>query len=334
MSNGCRSVVGVLVVSVLVAGGTAVLVRAASMTTRYNTEVQRLRQQWRSQQQAEGLSGSAQQKALYGKYPTPELTLAKVLQVAPGQTATLSLTGKFPPQTTFLLENDQVTLATPQVAGTSLSAAVTAAPDAVPGYARLFAYAPVSGAWTALPAVFVGAPPTFDLKAGNGWTVKVVPQGKSFEVDASNASVSYVAEFYKPGETKPFETAAGRLSIEGTRAPSDQWSFSITSGQAGSAMEEMQAIQRQMGDVNAFMKMTEKQRDALMAKLEAVSERMAKEGEAMMADPAAAQRKQDAFGCQYLSLTLAGANVTGANVTGSVSCGKDVGRLELTGTRS
>lgn len=328
MSSSIRSVVGVLVVSVLVAGGTAVLVRAASMTTRYNTEMQRLRQEWRSQQQAEGLSGSAQQKALYGKYPTPELTLAKVVQVAPGQTATLALKGKFPPQTTFLLENDQVTLATPKVVGTSLSAAVTAAPDAVPGYARLFAYAPVSGAWTAVPAVFVGTPPTFDLKASNGWTVKVVPQAPTFDIGASDASASYVAEFYKPGDPKPFETAAGRLSIEGTRAPSDQWSFSIVSGQAGSAMEEMQAIQRQMSDMDAFMKMTEKQRDAVMAKLEAVSERMAKESEAMIADPAAVQRKQDAFGCQHLSLTLGG-----ADVTGSVSCGKDVGRLELTGTR-
>lgn len=328
MSSRFRSVVGVLLVSVLVAGGTAVLVRAASMTTRYNTEVQRLRQEWRSQQQAEGLSGSAQQKALYGKYPTPELTLAKVVQVAQGQTATLALKGTFPPQTTFLLENDQVTLTTPKVVGTSLSAAVTAAPDAVPGYARLFAYAPVSGAWTAVPAVFVGTPPTFDLKASNGWTVKVVPQEPTFNIGASDASASYVAEFYKPGDARPFETAAGRLSIEGTRAPSDQWSFSIVSGQAGSAMEEMQAIQRQMSDMDAFMKMTEKQRDALMARLEAVSERMARESEAMIADPAAVQRKQDAFGCQHLSLTLAG-----ANVTGSVSCGKDVGRLELTGTR-
>lgn len=333
MSSRCGPVVGVLMVAVLVAGGTAVLGRAASMSTRYDTEVQRLRQEWRSQQQAEGLSGSAQQKALYGKYPTPELTLAKVVQLAPGQTATLALKGTFPPQTTFLLENDQVTLGTPKIVGTSLSAAVTAAPAAVPGYARLFAYAPVSGAWTALPAVFVGTPPTFDLKASNGWTVKVVPQAQTFSLGESDASVSYVTEFYKPGDARPFESAAGRLSIEGTRPPSDQWSFSIVSGQAGSAMEEMQAIQRQMSDMDAFMKMPEKQRDALMAKLEAVSERLASESEAMIADPAAVQRKQDAFGCQHLSLTLAGATVTGLTVTGSVSCGKDVGRLELTGTR-
>lgn len=328
MSSRMRSVVGGLVVAVLVIGGTAVLVRAAAMNTRYNAEVQRLRQEWRSQQQAEGLSGSAQQKALYGKYPTPELVLAKVVQVAPGQTAALAATGTFPSGTTFLLENDQVTLGAPTVAATRVSATVTAAPDAIPGFARLFAYAPVSGAWKAVPAVFVGTPPTFDLQAGNGWTVKVVPAGKTFTLRGEEASTAYTVDFYKPGEAKPFETASGTLSIDGGRAPSDQWSFSISAGGAGSAMAEMEAIQRQMGDANAFMKMTDAQRDALMAKLESLTERMGKEAEAMMADPAAAQRKQDAFGCQHLSLSLAGATVTGA-----VSCGKDLGRLELTGTR-
>jgi hypothetical protein len=251
-----------------------------------------------------------------------------VVDVAPGQSATLAVKGTFPPRTTFLLENDQVTLGTPTVGATAFSASITAAPDAIPGFARLFAYAPVSGAWKALPAVFVGTPPTFDLRASNGWTVKVVPQGKTFALRGEEASVPYSAEFYKPGEAKPFETATGTLTIDGGRAPSDEWSFSISAGSAGSAMAEMEAIQRQMGDANAFMKMTDAQRDALMAKLERLTERMGKEAEAMVADPAAVQRKQDAFGCQHLSLSLASANVTGA-----VSCGKDVGRLELTGTR-
>jgi hypothetical protein len=327
-SSRIRSFATGLVVVGLAMGSTAVLVRAAAMNAKYAAEVQRLRQEWRSQQQAEGLSGSAQQKSLYGKYPTPELVLAKVVHLAPGQTATLAATGTFPPRTMFLLEHDQVTLGTPTVGATAFSAPVTAAPDAIPGFARLFAYAPVSGAWRAAPAVLIGTPPHFDLTASNGWMVKVVPQAKAFTVQGEQASVAYVAEFYRSGEATPFETASGTVSLEGGQAPSDEWSFSISAAGAGSAMAEMQAIQSQMSDPNAFMKMTDAQRDALMARLEAVTERMGKEAEAMVADPAAAQRKQDAFGCQYLSLKLAGAAVTGA-----VSCGKDVGRLDLTGTR-
>lgn len=305
-----------------------VVVRAATLSSAYQAEVQRLRRDWQAAQQAEGLSGSAQRKALYAKYPTPELTLAKVVALAAGASAPMALSGTFSPQTVFLLENDQVSLSAPTVAANRFSATVTAAPDALPGFARLFAYTPVSGAWTSAPAVLVGTPPTFSLTASNGWTVALVPQAPSFTLDGPRASVGYKAEFRRAGESAAFETASGTLTLDGTSSPTDQWSMSITAGEAGSAMEEMMALQAQMGDMNAYLKMTEKQREALTAKLEALSERMTKEAEAMMADPTAAQRKQDAFGCQYVSLTLGA-----PNVTGHISCGKDVGSLQVTGTR-
>lgn len=320
---------GRFVVVVLVAASAGALVKAATLSDRYQAEVQRLRQQWQAAQQAEGLTGSAQRGALYAKYTTPELSLAKIVQLAPGGSAPLTVTGRFSPQTTFLVENDQVTLSAPSVASGKFTATVTAAPDALPAFAPLYAYAPVSGAWRQLPAVIVGTPPSFALTATNGWTIAVVPQEKVFKVDGSSASVTYKAEFRKPGESAPFETAMGTMTLDGGRTPSAGWSFSIASADAGSAMAEMEAIQRQMGDGQAFMKMSEAQRDALMARLEKVTERMGKEAQAMIADPEAAQRKQDAFGCQYVSLDLAA-----AEVSGSISCGKDVGVLRVTGTRS
>src|SRR5690606_41578973 len=67
----------------------------------------------------------------------------------------------------------------------------SAAPDALPTFARLYAYTPVSGAWRDLPAVLVGTPPTFTLTASNGWTVSLVPQAPAFRVDGTNASVTY-----------------------------------------------------------------------------------------------------------------------------------------------
>jgi hypothetical protein len=49
--------------------------------------------------------------------------------------------------------------------------------------------------------------------------------------------------------------------------------------------------------------------------------------EAQIKDPAAAQKKQDEFGCDTINLTI-----RAGSVTGSVSCGKNVGSsLRLTG---
>jgi len=319
---------GRFVAAALVVASAGVIVKAATLSDRYQAELQRLRREWQAAQQAEGLAGSAQRKALYAKYPTPELTLGKVVQLAPGGSAPLTVTGTFSPQTTFLVQNDQLTLDAPSVASGRFSATVTAAPDALPTFARLYAYTPVSGAWRDLPAVLVGTPPTFTLTASNGWTVSLVPQAPAFRVDGTNASVTYKAEFRKPGETAPFETATGTMTLDGDRPPTAQWSFSLASAESGSAMAEMQEIQAQMSDPQAFMKMSDAQRDALMARLEKVSERLGKETEAMLNDPSIMQRKQDAFGCQHIALDL-----SAPTVSGSISCGKDVGRLELTGTR-
>jgi hypothetical protein len=59
--------------------------------------------------------------------------------------------------------------------------------------------------------------------------------------------------------------------------------------------------------------------------MEVVQERMMKEVQAQMADPAAVQKKQDDFGCSsiYVSQGTAG-------LRGNVSCGKNVGSLDLT----
>jgi len=306
-----------------------VIVKAATLADRYQAEMQRLRREWQAAQQAEGLVGSAQRKALYAKYPTPELTLGTVVQVAPGGSAPLTVTGTFSPQTTFLVPNDQLTLEAPTVAAGRFSATVKAAPDAVPAFVRVLAYTPVSGAWRDVPAVLVGTPPSFALTASNGWTIALVPQAPAFKVEGSGASVAYKAEFRKPGESAPFEVAMGTVTLDAQHSPTTEWSFSLASAESGSAMAEMQEIQAQMSDPQAFMRMSDAQREALMARLEKVTERLGQEAQAALNDPSVMQRKQDAFGCQHLTLVLAS-----PTVSGTVSCGKDVGRLTLTGTRA
>src|SRR5205085_11098112 len=60
----------------------------------------------------------------------------------------------------------------------------------------------------------------FDLKSPNGYTVKIVPIEKTFTMeDNKTAHVKYQAEFYKPGESKPFETVTGNQTFSVADAP-------------------------------------------------------------------------------------------------------------------
>ena len=318
----------VVATALVVAGAAGALVKAAGVTTKYAAEMQRLRSEWRSAQQAEGLDPVRGAKALYGKYPTPEITLCRPVVIAPGASAPVSLAGRFPARTTFLLDHDHVTLAPGQATGTKYGATATVAADALPGFARLFAYAPVSGAWNRCGVVVIGAAPRFSLTASNGWTIALAPSGKTWTIDGTSASLGYKAEFFKPGATSPFETMTGPLSVSADDQPGGQYTFSLQPGNAGSAMEEYQALAAKMSDPQAFMKMTPKEQAAFQKKLEDVGDRMTREMEAMSANPAAMQEKQAQFGCGSVHLT-----VEETQVRGSVGCGQKVGHLTLNGTR-
>src|SRR5262249_32674886 len=122
--------------------------------------------------------GRGTEKAMYAKYPTPELTLCKPILIAPGASAPLTLNGKFVEKTTFLVANDQVEIEDGTIAAGAGTAAagpgrryttkVTVAADTAAGYAPIFAISPVSGAYTSCPAVFVAGPaPQYALTGDN-----------------------------------------------------------------------------------------------------------------------------------------------------------------------
>lgn len=315
-------------IALLAAGTATVLLRAASLTERYDAEVRRLRGEWRTQQAALGLTGSTKQKELYALHPTPEIGLCKPVVVAPGATAALTVPGKFKDTTTFVMENDQLQIEGGAVTPAKYTAQVTASPDAVPSFGRLYAYAPVSGAYNRCAAVVVGAAPPLALSAKNGWRITLTPQGKQFTVSDKEASMAYVAEYFKAGETTAFETTSGSLRISADDRPTDRLMITASAGKVMALAEELAAVQQQMSDIGAFMKKSQKEQQAIMAKMEAISNKISKEQEAMSADPAAAQKQQDEFGCGTINLTFAG-----AAVTGNISCGRAVGSLEVTGTR-
>ncbi len=323
-----RRASGVLLM-VLSVGVADVLVKAAGLTSKYDAELRRLRGEWRAAQQAEGLDPApAGAKALYTRYPTPEITLCKPVVIAPGSSAPLSLTGKFPPKTTFLVDHDQVTLTPGAATAARYAARATVAADALPGVARLFAYAPVSGAWNRCGAVVIGATPAFALTASNGWTIALGPVGKAWVADADSASIGYRAEYFKPGTPAPFETMTGTLTVSTGDRPGSALTFSMQPAGTGTAMQEYQELVAKMGDPAAFMKMSEKERAAFEKKMEEVGDRMTREMEDMTAHPEVMQEKQAQFGCGSITVT-----VDGAKVSGSVACGQKVGSLALTGSR-
>lgn len=315
-----RSLVALTVAAAL--GG---LVRAQSRE--FYDQRQKLQQQAKADQQAAGLAGSANTKALFSKFPTPEIALAAPITIGPGQSQAVKLSGKFSDKTTFLSGTNGLTLANVAVAANSVSATLQAAPGFGPAWGRLYAFSPVSAAETWTPIFVGGAPPAYTLTAKNGWAIKLTPEAQKFALDQRSAKVSYKAEYFKPGEAKPFETASGSLTIDANDT-GGQLTFSMAAGGQGSAMAEMEQIGKRMGELMKAGKYSGKEMQDLQARMEVVQERMTKEVEAMTKDPAAMQRKQDEFGCGYIYVTPKG----DGTVTGNVSCGKNVGSLELTGT--
>ena len=284
-----------------------------------------LRNQAKSDQQQAGLAGPGSAKSLFSQFPTPEIALAAPIVIKPGQSAPLQLSGKFNERTTFLSGSSALTLSNASVGANTFSATAQAPADSAPQWVRIYAFAPVSAAETWTP-VFVGStPPAYTLTAKNGWTVKLVPDAPTFAITARDASVGYRAEYYKPGETKPFETLSGSLRLDANSSGAGL-QFSMQPGGQGSAMAELEQLSNRMAELMKAGKFEGKEMAALQKKMEAVQDRLTKEMQAQVADPAAMQRKQDEFGCGTIFL-----EPKGGTVTGNVSCGKNVGSLQLTG---
>jgi hypothetical protein len=309
--------------------GMAGAVARAAGATKFWEKRAAISRELRAEQQRLGLAGRENEKALYSQFPTPEITLCKPVVVKPGASTPVSLTGKFAEKTVFLAANDDVTLDGGLAAG-KFTGTATAAADAGPGWAPIHAIAPVSGANRSCGAIFVGPVTPFEFKGDNGWTIKLTPTAKAFEVAGEDASLPYSVTFFKDGEAAPFKTMAAALTLRQSDSPSRDVYMSLTkSGAAGSPEAELAEIQRKLSAPDAFKKLG-------MAEISRLSERMGKLMETQMKEMNAPdyaekmQKEQEAFGCNSISFSVkAGA------VTGNVQCGRSVGSngsVKLTGT--
>jgi len=143
----------------------------------------------------------------------------------------------------------------------------------------------------------------FDLRSRDGYTIRVAPVEHTFMILESRfARLKYQAEFYKPGETKPFETAVGDQTFDPRAAPYEthtpyarldiSFDHARTSPQA-----EIETITPKMNDP----KTTQAERNVLLVSLvEVQQKRLEAIGKGLQTDPASLNKEQDDFGCGLL----------------------------------
>jgi hypothetical protein len=296
------------------------VLRAAN--TRYQAQYKQMREAAVAEQKKLGLVAESSRKELFAKFPTPQITLVKIAAAAPGGTVDVAVGGKIPAGTRFLCYDDEVEVVKEAATATEYRATLRVAPNAPFGFVNMDAFTPVSMGRIRRAVAFVGARHNWDLKASNGWRIALKMTSAGFQLKSENAEATYQAEFYRQNEAKPFETRSARVSLHSSSNMSNSLSISLTGGDEG--MDELTALAAKMQNPQVMNNPEEVQK--LIARMEQLQAAQAKRVQAMLADPAAVQRKEDEFGCHNISI-----NYSGAAAKGNMGCGKKVGRLELTG---
>jgi hypothetical protein len=172
--------------------------------------------------------------------------------------------------------------------------------------------------------LFIDAVYRFDLKSADGYTVLVTPTAKSFTLEDGAARLPYKAEFYRPGESTPFQTRDGWMSYHSDEDTHTALNIDFPEPKA-SAAQELDDLMKQMDDPQ----LTDAQRSDLTVRMAYAQQRMLEE--MMNADPVAAQKKIDEFGCRMVQVDPG----PGGAVAGAIVCGKNFapgGGLQVTGT--
>ena len=264
-----------------------------------------------------------QQKQL--KCDTPEISLTAPIMAKPGETVEVVINGKFPAGTNFVFDSDNIEVLKEASNANSYRATIRVAPGVGPETLSVQAYTPVCCKTAYSPtAMVINSTYEWDLKAGNGWTVKArsvapVPGSRSSEL-------MYNMEFFRGTETAPFTKRSGTLHPSHSDPPSYYFSIGNQDESQMSPQMEMQAIMQKMTNPN----LTDAERDKITKQMEQISTRMTAEVQ-KMSDPKYIQKLQaqeQEFGCTAINL-----KVQNGAATGNMLCSEKVGRnLSMTGT--
>ena len=268
---------------------------------------------------------------LQNEFPPAAIQPVKVQKVPPGGSISIALAGIIPAGVAILSDRDGAVLSAPSLSRSSYSARLTVNAAEAPGFVKLYAITPVSNSTTPVPVAFIDTVYGFEFKTADGLVIKLTPLDKTFAItnEDRDARLMYQAEFYKPGESKPFETRSASMFFQRDSDPQLRMDIGIgDSLTTKSGQQEMDEIGKQLDDP----KLTQAQRDALMQRLSKAQMRAMDEmlKGATAGAAAAADKARDDFGCRLVQIDP-GAN--GA-AKATVLCGKNFykGVLQTTGT--
>jgi hypothetical protein len=266
-------------------------------------------------------------KALPAKCPTPEVSLVSPAMLTPGQTAEVSVTGKFPAGSRVLFTSDCLEVLKEATAANSYRATVKVGADCGPQKVNVEVIVPVCcKTGRGNDAITVGGNFVWDMTASNGWRVA----GRA-ELPAPgeqrSSDIRYMLEFYRGSETAPFTKHRATLFPSGGDVPSYTFSIESQESTGSSPMEEMTKIGEAMRNPN----LSDADRDKLMKRVEDLTAAMTKEAQ-KMGDPnyiKQLQAKEELFGCTNIYVTAA----PGGVLSGNMRCSQKVGNnLKITGT--
>ncbi len=259
---------------------------------------------------------------------TPEISLVSPSTVNPGDTAEVTVTGKFPAGTQFLFESDAIEVLKESCAANSYRATIKVNPAAGPEILAVRAFAPVCcKSASHYDAIAIAGNFAWDLKAVNGWTVKArsVPPAAG---DSRSKGLAYSLEFFRGAETTPFERRRATLSPSLSPPTYDLiYSFSISNQDEASenAQQEMEKLGKQLKNPN----LSDAERERITKKISDAVRNMARDLEKKTQPDYVNQllEKQLAFGCTDIDLKL-----NNGVATGDMTCSQKIGRIALTGT--
>ncbi|HLK48599.1 MAG TPA: hypothetical protein VKT49_10720 [Bryobacteraceae bacterium] len=286
---------------------------------RFQQEEQAFRQHCKDQLQKLGITRDAAK----ARYPTPEIHMVSGGCLTPGATGEVVVKGKFVPDTKILLGNDNLEVLKETLSGNEYRAAVKVAPDIGPQTAEVIAITPVTGITARqLGALAIGGRFEWNLEAANGW--KIVARSPANKTCDGRASEIYAVEFFRKGETTPFEKREGKLTYsiyEGV----NRFALSQADPAAGGA-EDFQALMTKMTDP----KLSPSEREQVMKQIEKAQEQMMASMK-KASDPAylkSLEEQKKKFGCERFELRS-----QSGKLTGEMRCAEAVGaRIALTGS--
>lgn len=305
---------------VLLLGGLLGTAWASTTAASHQKRLDDFRAQAEAQRKSQKLDSKP---ALYGKYPTPELTLEQEVEVRPGTEVTVSSPGRFTPGSLVTVPSPDVEVLSSKVTANRVEARVRVSPTALPQACSLEVYSPVSLAHSSAPALRIGGESRFELKLANGMTTR-------WQVKAGETGMVGTSEWFKGGKSLGTRGVTLEPGSEGLRAGlelTEEELAAATEAQESTAQSPAQAeynallekIQAECGSQPAQAQIACFQKHT--AKLEALQAKLEEQGNAEQSRSVSAL-------CDELRLEAKDGQVNGY----AVKCRGSTGQVKVTGT--